>query len=70
VLLSPLYRTKKKLRIWVGFGETVVVEGPGSDALTRRAASKVEISPLPNYPNVQRKLFVRGRITVDAREKG
>jgi hypothetical protein len=37
VLLSPLYRTKKKLRIWVGFGETVVVEGPGSDALTKKS---------------------------------
>jgi hypothetical protein len=27
---------KKKLRIGLGFGETVAVEGPGSDALKER----------------------------------
>jgi hypothetical protein len=26
---------KKKLRIRIGFGETVAVEGPGSDALNQ-----------------------------------
>jgi hypothetical protein len=41
------------------FGETVAVEGPGSDAL-KRAASKCETSLLSNYPNASANHFVRG----------
>ena len=52
----------------MGFGETVVVEGPGSDARCR-AASKCETSLLSNYPNAGADRFMRRRITVDAREK-
>jgi hypothetical protein len=51
------------------FGETVAVEGPGSDAL-KRAASKCETSPLSNFQNASANRFLcAGRITVDAREK-
>jgi len=53
----------------IGFGETVAVEGPGSDALNKRAASKYETSLLSNYPNASAIVLCAGRITVDAREK-
>jgi len=52
----------------MGFGETVAVEGPGSDAL-KRAASKCETSLLSNYPNASADCLCAERITVDAREK-
>jgi hypothetical protein len=52
----------------MGFGETVAVEGPGSDAL-KRAASKCETSLLSNFQNAGADRFCAGRITVDAREK-
>jgi hypothetical protein len=54
----------------MGFGETVAVEGPGSDALAKRAASKfcnqpaLELSKRPALI-----VLCAGRITVDAREK-
>jgi putative transcriptional regulator len=44
----------------IGFGETVAVEGPGSDALIRRAASLCETSPLSNHPNAGAYRFLRG----------
>jgi len=59
---------KKKLRIGWGFGETVAVEGPGSDAL-KRAASKCETSLLSNFQTPALIELCAGRITVDAREK-
>jgi len=43
----------------MGFGETVAVEGPGSDAL-KRAASKCETSLLSNFPNASANRFMRG----------
>jgi hypothetical protein len=43
----------------MGFGETVAVEEPGSDALNR-AASKYETSLLSNYPNAGADYFMRG----------
>ncbi len=52
----------------IGFGETVAVEGPGSDAL-KRAASKCETSPLSNFQTPALIDLCAGRITVDAREK-
>jgi len=54
----------------MGFGETVAVEEPGSDALAKRAASKfcnqpaLELSKRPALI-----ALCAGRITVDAREK-
>jgi|GEM_PF-3180367 len=51
-----------------GFGETVAVEGPGSDAL-KRAASKCETSLLSNFQTPALIDLCAGRITVDAREK-
>jgi len=44
---------KRSLANGTGFGETVAVEGPGSDAL-KRAASEFVTSLLSNYPNVLR----------------
>jgi hypothetical protein len=38
----------------IGFGETVAVEGPGSDALLKERLLKFETSLLSNYPNVRR----------------
>jgi hypothetical protein len=52
----------------MGFGETVAVEGPGSDAL-KRAASKCETSQLSNFQTPALIDLCAGRITVDAREK-
>jgi hypothetical protein len=51
----------------MGFGETVAVEGPGSDA--QRAASKCETSLLSNFQTPALINLCAGRITVDAREK-
>ncbi len=51
----------------MGFGETVAVEGPGSDA--QRAASKCETSLLSNFQTPALIDLCAGRITVDAREK-
>jgi hypothetical protein len=53
----------------MGFGETVAVEGPGSDALTKKAASKYETSPLSNFQTPALTDLCAGRTTVDAREK-
>jgi hypothetical protein len=52
----------------MGFGETVAIEGPGSDAL-KRAASKCETSQLSNFQTPALIVLCAGRITVDAREK-
>jgi hypothetical protein len=52
----------------MGFGETVAVEGPGSDAPTR-AASKCKTGPLSNFQTPALIDLCAGRITVDAREK-
>ena len=60
---------RKKLRIGFGFGETVAVEGPGSDALSRRAASEFENQPALELSKRPALIFRAGRITVDAREK-
>jgi hypothetical protein len=53
----------------MGFGETVAVEGPGSDALKKRAASKFETSLLSNFQTPALINLCAERITVDAREK-
>jgi len=58
-----------KLANRIGFGETVAVEGPSSDALNR-AASGFRNQPALE-PSKRPALIVlcAGRITVDAREK-
>ena len=64
----PLFGNEKKLRIRNGFEETVVVEGPGSDALKERFEfynrPALELSKRPALI-----VLCAGRITVDAREK-
>ena len=50
---------KKEAANRMGFGETVAVEGPGSDAL-KRAASKCENKPALELPNASAYRFVRG----------
>jgi hypothetical protein len=43
----------------IGFGETVAVEGPGSDA--QKSASEIEFSLLSNYPKTPARIvFLRG----------
>jgi hypothetical protein len=59
----------KKLANRIGFGETVAVEGPGSDALTQSGFGVYETSLLSNHPNAGANRLCAGRITVDAREK-
>jgi hypothetical protein len=59
----------KKLRIGFGFGETVSVEEPGSDALSLRA---LRFTNKPTLEPSERPALIdlcAGRITVDAREK-
>jgi hypothetical protein len=50
----PLFGNKKKLRIGFGFGETVANEEPGSDALSKRAASEVCNKPALELSKRQR----------------
>ena len=65
---SPVGEQSKEASNRSGFGETVAAEGSCSDAL-KRAASRVKISLLSNYPKRQRQYLGAGRITDDAREK-
>jgi len=55
-----------------GFGVTVVVEGPGSDALSRtERLLKFDKQPAPELSKRPALIHLSaGRITVDAREKG
>jgi hypothetical protein len=53
----------------MGFGETVAIEGPGSECSHKRAASKCETSLLSNFQTPALIDLCAGRITVDAREK-
>ena len=64
----PLFMGVKEAANRIGFGETVAIEGPGSDALgaaseLKSACSRTIQTPARDY------LFALGRITVDAREK-
>jgi len=43
-----------KLANRIGFGETVAVEGPGSDALQKSGFGDFVTSLLSNHPNVRR----------------
>ena len=52
----------------MGFGETVAVEGPGSDALEERLRN-VKTSLLSDFQTPALIDLCAGRITVDAREK-
>jgi len=52
----------------VGFGVTVVVEGPGSDALVQERLLTVKQAHSRTI-QTSSAWFMRGRITVDAREK-
>jgi len=66
--LSP-FGNEKKLRIWIGFGETVAVEGP-----VRMLSQKERLLKIQNKPALEltkRPALIdlcAGRITVDARE--
>jgi hypothetical protein len=59
---------KRKLRIRFGFGETVAFEESGSDALNYERLQSVK-QTCSRTIQTSGAVVVRGRITVDAREK-
>jgi len=66
----PLFGVEKKLTNGTGFGETVAVEGPSSDALQKSGFEDFVTKPaleLSKRPALI--VLCAGRITVDAREK-
>ena len=54
----------------VGFGVTVVVEGPGSDALVQERLLTVKQAHSRTIQTSGANFCGAGRITADAREKG
>ena len=56
---------KKEAANRIGFGETVAVEGPGSDA--QKSASEIEFSLLSNYPKTPARPSGDDRITPETK---
>jgi hypothetical protein len=53
----------------MGFGETVAVEGPGSDALLKERLPSLKTARSRTIQTPALIALCAGRITVDAREK-
>ena len=60
---------KRSFANGTGFGETVAVEGPGSDALKKSGFGVCNKPALELSKRPALIVFCAGRITVDAREK-